>query len=97
MILNFFTKVFGSSNDRILKKLSPLVQHINDLEPESKKLSDTDLAGKPRRSNNGPPTERRWMICCLKRSLWSGRHRSEPLACVILMSSSSAVLPCTRA
>lgn len=46
MILNFFTKVFGSSNDRILKKLSPLVQHINDLEPESKKLSDTDLAGK---------------------------------------------------
>ncbi|MDT8378960.1 MAG: preprotein translocase subunit SecA [Desulfotignum sp.] len=46
MILNFFTKVFGSSNDRILKKMSPMVQRINDLEPEIKRLSDTDMAGK---------------------------------------------------
>jgi preprotein translocase subunit SecA len=44
MILNFFTKVFGSSNDRILKKLSPMVQRINDLEPEIKQLSDADMA-----------------------------------------------------
>ncbi|MFN2435872.1 MAG: hypothetical protein ABR513_02165, partial [Desulfotignum sp.] len=48
MILNFFTKVFGSSNDRILKKLDPVIQRINDLEPEIKKLSDTDMAGKTR-------------------------------------------------
>ncbi len=48
MILNFFTKVFGSSNDRILKKLDPVVQRINDLEPEIKKLSDEDMAGKTR-------------------------------------------------
>ncbi|WP_024334400.1 preprotein translocase subunit SecA [Desulfotignum balticum] len=46
MILNFFTKVFGSSNDRILKKLAPLVQRINELEPEMKRLSDTDMAQK---------------------------------------------------
>ena len=46
MILNFFTKVFGSSNDRILKKLSPMVQRINDLEPEIKQLSDADMAEK---------------------------------------------------
>lgn len=46
MILNFFTKVFGSSNDRILKKLAPLVQRINELEPEMTRLSDTDMAQK---------------------------------------------------
>jgi preprotein translocase subunit SecA len=46
MILNFFTKVFGSSNDRILKKLAPVVQRINDLEPEMQQLSDTDMAGR---------------------------------------------------
>ncbi len=36
-------KLFGSSNDRKLKKHQPLVAAINALEPELEKLSDADL------------------------------------------------------
>ncbi len=61
MILNFFTKVFGSSNDRILKKLAPVVQRISDLEPEMKQLADADMAGRTdelkQRVANGEPLD----------------------------------------
>ncbi|QTA86779.1 preprotein translocase subunit SecA [Desulfonema magnum] len=43
MMLNFLTKVFGSKNDRELKKLQPLVERINDLEPEIQAMSDDEL------------------------------------------------------
>ena len=41
--MSFLTKVFGSSNDRVLKKLKPVVDHINSLEPDLMKLSDAEL------------------------------------------------------
>jgi preprotein translocase subunit SecA len=37
------TKVFGSSNQRYLKAIQPLVDQINELEPTIKKLSDEQL------------------------------------------------------
>jgi preprotein translocase subunit SecA len=37
------TKVFGSSNQRFLKTVQPVVEQINALEPEIKKLSDEQL------------------------------------------------------
>ena len=37
------TKVFGSSNQRYLKSVQPLVDQINELEPAIKKLSDEQL------------------------------------------------------
>jgi preprotein translocase subunit SecA len=37
------TKVFGSSNQRFLKSVQPLVEQINELEPGIKKLSDEQL------------------------------------------------------
>src|SRR5687768_9995317 len=40
------TKVFGSSNQRFLKTVQPIVQQINELEPEIKKLSDGQLRAK---------------------------------------------------
>jgi preprotein translocase subunit SecA len=43
MILNFLTKVFGSKNERELKKLQPLVEQINSLEPEIQAMSDGQL------------------------------------------------------
>ena len=43
MIDKFLTKVFGSSNQRFLKSVQPLVAEINDLEPAIKKLSDAEL------------------------------------------------------
>ena len=39
----FLTKVFGSSNQRFLKSIQPLVVQINSLEPAVQKLSDAEL------------------------------------------------------
>ncbi|MBA3515308.1 MAG: preprotein translocase subunit SecA [Pyrinomonadaceae bacterium] len=43
MIDKFLTKVFGSSNQRYLKAIQPLVDQINALEQSIKKLSDKEL------------------------------------------------------
>ncbi|HEX8338849.1 MAG TPA: hypothetical protein VF621_19170, partial [Pyrinomonadaceae bacterium] len=43
MIDKFLTKVFGSSNQRYIKTLLPVIQQINDLEPSVKKLSDEQM------------------------------------------------------
>ncbi len=40
------TKIFGSANERLLKKLWPVVAKINALEPEVKRLSDEQLRAK---------------------------------------------------
>ena len=39
-------KVFGTSNEREMKRLMPLVERINALEPEMKQLSDEQLRAK---------------------------------------------------
>src|SRR5947209_2691755 len=39
----FLTKVFGSSNQRYLKTVQPVIAKINDLEPSIKALSDAQL------------------------------------------------------
>ena len=46
MVSSLLSKVFGSRNDRILKRLSKLVNRINALEPEVQSLSDEQLAAK---------------------------------------------------
>ncbi|MBA3439648.1 MAG: preprotein translocase subunit SecA, partial [Pyrinomonadaceae bacterium] len=43
MIDKFLTKIFGSSNQRYIKSLRPLVTRINELEPSVKHLSDEGL------------------------------------------------------
>jgi preprotein translocase subunit SecA len=43
MIASFLTKVFGSKNERELKKLQPLVERINALEPEVQSMGDDRL------------------------------------------------------
>ena len=40
------TKIFGTSNERVIKKLLPLVTTINDLEPGVKQLNDEQLRAK---------------------------------------------------
>jgi preprotein translocase subunit SecA len=39
----FLTKVFGSSNQRYLKTIQPIIARINELEPSVKRLSDEQL------------------------------------------------------
>jgi preprotein translocase subunit SecA len=46
MIGSLLTKVFGSKNERVLKEIQPLVDAVNGLEPEIKKLDDQALAAK---------------------------------------------------
>ena len=38
-----FKKIFGSTNDRYLRKLHPMVQRINAFEPEMQQLADADF------------------------------------------------------
>lgn len=46
MLLNFATKMFGSSNDRVIKNMRPKVDAITALEPDFIKLTDDELKSK---------------------------------------------------
>ena len=46
MALNIFRKLFGSRNDRTLKRMSKIVRQVNDLEPDFKALADDGLRAK---------------------------------------------------
>ena len=37
------TKIFGSANERLLKRIAPIISEINALEPEVQRLSDDEL------------------------------------------------------
>ncbi|WP_373499356.1 preprotein translocase subunit SecA [Desulfococcus sp.] len=45
MIFDFLTKVFGSKNDREIKKIQPVVEQINAIEPAVRAMSDEELKG----------------------------------------------------
>ncbi len=46
MVGNILTKIFGSKNERDLKRMQPLVEQIGSFEPELMRLSDEALAAK---------------------------------------------------
>lgn len=46
MLNKISTTIFGSQNQRVLKKKLPLVERVNSLEPEIQALADAELAGK---------------------------------------------------
>lgn len=46
MFIKFASALFGTSNDRLLKRLKSPIQKINDLEAEWERLSDDALIGK---------------------------------------------------
>ncbi len=46
MVFNFLTKLFGSSNDRILQKIQPIIEKINEFEPRIQAISDTQISEK---------------------------------------------------
>src|SRR5271155_5588563 len=54
-------KIFGTRNEREVKRLRPIVAAINDLEPGLQQLSDTELAQKTaqfkQRVENGEPLD----------------------------------------
>ncbi|MDR2444178.1 MAG: preprotein translocase subunit SecA [Deltaproteobacteria bacterium] len=60
-MFNIIKKIFGSANDRQIKRLAERVDAINALEPNIRKLSDADLAAKTadfrQRLDNGQEIE----------------------------------------
>ncbi|MEK7805945.1 MAG: preprotein translocase subunit SecA, partial [Planctomycetota bacterium] len=44
--MSFLTKIFGTSNERILKSIKPLVAQINAIEPKMMALTDAELRQK---------------------------------------------------
>ena len=46
MIGTILTKIFGSKNDRVLKRIQPLVNRINELEKTVQPLDDAALAAR---------------------------------------------------
>ncbi|WP_165071173.1 preprotein translocase subunit SecA [Desulfovibrio sp. ZJ200] len=46
MFAFLFKKIFGSKNERYLRRLRPQVQRINALEPEMQQLADADFAAR---------------------------------------------------
>ncbi len=42
-MLKFFNKIVGDSNEKALKEIQPIVDEINELEPEFEKLTDDEL------------------------------------------------------
>jgi preprotein translocase subunit SecA len=46
MANNLLKKIFGSRNERLIKRMSKAVAQINALEPDVQKLPDAELAGK---------------------------------------------------
>ena len=61
MIGGLLKKIFGSQNDRNLKRIVPLVDEINEFEPAIRKLSDDGLRAKTaefrQRLENGEPLD----------------------------------------
>jgi preprotein translocase subunit SecA len=45
-MLNIVKKIVGTQNERVLKRIGPLVQRINEFEPEISKLTDAELRAK---------------------------------------------------
>jgi preprotein translocase subunit SecA len=45
-MFDIFKKVFGTKNDRELRRLEPILRRINELEPSLQELSDADLRNK---------------------------------------------------
>ena len=48
-MFKFLGSILGDSNEREIKRLWPLVDEINELEPEMEALSDEDLLADLRR------------------------------------------------
>ena len=45
-IANLYKKIFGTRNDRLLKKLSAFADAVEEFEPKVKELSPEDLKAK---------------------------------------------------
>lgn len=82
MLIKLLTKVFGSRNDRTLRRMRKAVSLINAMEPEMEKLSDDELKAKTNefraRIEKGESVE----SLIRKRSRWCVKPVNASLGCV---------------
>ncbi len=95
--MGLFQKIFGSKNERELRKLQPIVDRIASLEAKIKTKSDAELkatTGELRRSST---TARRSTTSCRRRSRSCAKPACASSRCVTTTCRSSAASSCTRA
>ena len=90
-------KIFGSKNDRFLKKLRPLVAKINALEPEMQALADEELPQRLAVYREQVQNGEKDLDAVLPEVPWSARPVPECSVCGITMCSCSARWLCTTA
>ncbi len=60
MLIKMLTKVFGSRNDRTLRRMRKVVNIINGMEPAMEKLSDDELKAKTAEFARAWKKAKRW-------------------------------------
>lgn len=60
MLIKMLTKVFGSRNDRTLRRMRKVVNIINGMEPAMEKLSDDELKAKTAEFRARPKKAKCW-------------------------------------
>ena len=88
--------IFGSANDRFVKRQYRIVRQINQLEPEFEKLSDEELKNKTAEFKARLKNGEELMIFCRKLLPVSEKPQKELWGKDTMMFSWSAVLFCTK-
>ena len=64
--MGFIEKIFGTHSENELKRIYPVVDRIESLEPEMKALSDEELRGKTREFKERLKVRYRFEVCSAK-------------------------------
>ena len=64
--MGLFEKLFGTSSERAVKQIMPIVKAVNELEPRMEKLSDEELRSLTAKYKESLQMANLWMICWLK-------------------------------
>ena len=76
--MGLFSKVIGTHSEREVKRVIPIVDKIESLEPEMEKLSDEELRGKTAEFKKRLADKETWMTFYRKRMRLYVRLLREP-------------------
>ena len=76
--MSLIQKIFGTHSENELKRIYPIADAIEALEPVMQKLTDSELKEKTREFKKR--LARRWMTFFRKHMQWLGKQRSVPWA-----------------
>ena len=92
-----FKKIFGSKNDRYLRRLRPIVARINALEPQMQELADEDFAQRMAEYRQQVQAGERTLDDLLPEVFALVREAAESWACATMTCSWWAASCCTAA